>query len=459
LIPKKQKTNTSRRAYIYAHIICERDMHRLRAPTSALARAICGAAVAACVALLASCAAADGVAPGAVARVSLPTGAAAGDHELSPFYRWAEPLPAPGALLRSELVATQTDMAAAGQSLRILYTSTDTRWRSGAIAVSGMLFLPSGETPAGGWPLLSWAHGTLGVSDRCAPSWTGLRERDATYLNRWLAAGFAVVATGLGGPGPHPYLDWRSEGASVLDAARAALAAAPDRIANQVFVAGQSQGSGAALGAAMLAQEYAPTLNVRGAIATGFNRTFAEGPVSVPPRNSPNLFLSYTTGGLRDDAPAIDDILTADGRVILQAAREGCTSEIGREARRLNIGGLAQVFSISTDELGAIALPVTEMPMQRIAIPLFFGTGLADETTTPTLQYGGVAAMCAVGNAVTWRRYDRLGHDGALHGSFNDSLAFARALLAESGVTADCDQLAPPGMIQERDPSAPFNDD
>jgi hypothetical protein len=417
--------------------------------------------IAAAIAVTASCAAPQASPDGAAG--ALPVGPRAGDMELSSFYRWtdAEP-PQPGAMLRREALALQAEMPAAAEAFRILYGATDTRWRSGPIEVSGVMFIPRGEAPAGGWPLLSWAHGTLGIADRCAPSWTGLRARDATYLNRWLAAGFAVVATdyqGLGGPGPHPYLDWRAEGTSVLDAARAVVSAEAGRVANQVFVAGQSQGSGAALGAAMLANDYAPGLNVRGAVITGFNRNFPDGPVTIPPRISSNIFLSYASGGLRDDAPAIDTLVNHAGAAVLAATREGCSAEIGREARRLGIEDLGSAFAISMDQLAAMTLPVTDMPFQAAGRPLFFGTGLADETTTPTLQHAGVSAMCAAGDAVTWRRYDRLGHDGALLGSLDDSVAFARTLLNGAAPPSDCARLTPPGPMQERDPNAPFNDD
>src|SRR6185437_3883677 len=182
----------------------------------------------------------------------LPSGPAAGDQELSPFYRWPGQLPTEhGSLLREEPFPAQPEIADAGSALRILYTSTDVRWKSGIIPVSGTLHLPKGRPPQGGWPLLAWEHGTLGVADRCAPSWAGHRPRDAAYINEWLKHGFAVVSSdyqGLGGPGPHPYTIWEAEGRSVLDGIRAVTSAHRGEIANVVIVSGQSQGSGAALG-------------------------------------------------------------------------------------------------------------------------------------------------------------------------------------------------------------------
>ncbi|MCR8959840.1 lipase family protein [Variovorax sp. S2] len=399
----------------------------------------------------------------ALAQGRLPIGPAAGDMALSPFYRVADLLPeAPGVLLREEPMPDQPEIDAAGESRRILYTSTDVRWQSGRIPVSGALHLPAGEVPAAGWPVVAWAHGTLGIADVCAPSWTGLRPRDARYINRWLKAGFAVVVTdyqGLGGPGPHPYLNWQAEGRSVLDSVRAAIAARPRQISNRVLLAGQSQGSGAAVGAARLAREYAPELNVLGAVATGLVSTFPAGPVSQPVRNSSNMFLAFAAGGLRDDGPRIDDIVSNKGHQLLEAARSGCTGDVMRLARRLRVADLGEALSISPERLAELRLPLTDMPMGNIGVPLFVGTGLADATITPVRQHAAVAALCAAGNNVTWSRYEGHGHDGALHGSFDDSLAFARAVLAKKKISSNCGEIAPPGAPGKRREDLPFNDD
>ena len=381
----------------------------------------------------------------------LPTGVVAGDMDLSPFYRWDARLPGrPGVLLREEALPRQPDMAAADVSVRILYTSTDARWRSGRVPVSGTLYLPSGAPPSEGWPLLAWGHGTAGVADTCAPSWTTHDTRDATYLNRWLEAGFAVVVTdyqGLGGPGPHPYLYWQAEARSILDSARAAFAARPNLIANRVVVAGQSQGAGAALGVARLARKYAPDVQVLGIVATGPNSTFPEGPVAVPVRNSSNMFLSFVSGGLRDDGPAIDDIVSPRGRQLLDTARRACTDELAALARSLEVRSLADTLSITLEQLAPHRIPVTDMPMGPTKFPLLIATGLADDTVEPFRQYAVVAALCSSSNNVTWRRYEGLDHDEALNGSFDDSLAFARSLLAGETVSGNCSQISPPGPV------------
>jgi acetyl esterase/lipase len=393
----------------------------------------------------------------------LPVGPAAGDMQLSTFYRWPEAMPErPGALLRSEHMPVQAQMPAAGQALRLLYSSMDERWRSGLVPVSGALYLPAGNPPAEGWPLLAWAHGTLGIADACAPSWTGLRDRDAAYINRWLARGFAVVMTdyqGLGGPGPHPYTYWQAEGRSVLDSIRAARAISPGLIANRMFLAGQSQGGGAALGAAILATTYAPELPILGALVTAPNSTFAQGPVRLPPRQSNTVFLALASGGLREDGPRIEDILTAKGLQLLDVARQGCTREIALESKALQVGSFAELLTITPQALNAARIPTTDMPQASIAFALFIATGQADQTITPERQYAVAAALCAAGNSVTWRTYEGLGHDGVLHGSLEDAFAFVGARLDGQDYGSNCATLQRPGPPGERTPDALFNDD
>ena len=397
----------------------------------------------------------------------LPTGPDAGDQVLSPFYRWDGPLPAqPGVMLRDDAQPPQPEIDAASSARRILYTSTDVRWHSGQVPVSGTLYLPPGTPPAGGWPLAAWAHGTLGVADACAPSWAMHKPRDAAYINRWLKAGFAVVATdyqGLGGPGPHPYLIWQAESRSVLDSARAALAARPGLIANAVIVTGQSQGSGPAIGSALIAAEYAPDLKVLGAVGTGVVSTVPDGPYRPPASTvagggAPHYtLLSLVGGGLRDGVPPVDALVSHAGQPLLAEARRACSPEVSALARQLKVT-MAGAFAVPLDTLAGYRLPVTDLKAVRVDVPMLLGTGLADRLIPPQRQYGAVAGLCAVGNAVTWKTYAGIGHNGSPHATFDDALAFARARLAGQPVPGNCAGLSAPGAPGAMATGVPFND-
>jgi pimeloyl-ACP methyl ester carboxylesterase len=220
-----------------------------------------------------------------------------GDGRVSAFYTWEKAIPAvPGKLLRSEPLDNTLSLANAASAQRILYSSTDGIDNKTPIVVSGALFLPKGTPPAGGWPVASWGHGTVGVADVCAPSWQGRSYRDVAYLNRWLAEGFAVVATdyqGLGVPGGHPLLNSRMAAYGILDAAKAVLAGVPG-LADKVLIVGQSQGGAGAFAAAAYAATYAPDLGVKGSIGTGviYTLDYAKNP-SEEVRNKVDPTLAY----------------------------------------------------------------------------------------------------------------------------------------------------------------------
>lgn len=370
------------------------------------------------------------------------SGEAVGDQDIGPFYRWSHALPpAPGQALKRERLPDELVPFHAGAAYRILYTSTDGRWDSGILPVSGALFLPKGPAPRTGWNLIVWSHGTLGMSDVCAPSWTGMNERDRAYVDQWLEQGYAVVAPdyqGLGGPGPHPYTLPMAEGLSVLDAAKAALQL-ESRIANRVLITGQSQGSGATLGAARLAGTYAPELDVRGVIATALISSFPH-TTSVsnrmPGGGAPYYLIYRMLGGsLPDGAQPLSQLLTDRGQILLGAARSQCTPRL-----------VSQQHGITEDN--AFTVPVAEIEQQMgpvgafdtpfsVPFPIMLGTGLADELISAERQGLAVAALCQAGNRIVWHRYPDARHSDTLNRSVEDAQQFARQVFAGSEVNPD----------------------
>jgi hypothetical protein len=400
-------------------------------------------------------------------RQALPVGPAVGDQALSPFYRWSGEMPSrPGVMLRTEPMPDQAEIPAAATADRILYTSSDARWRSGILPVSGSLYLPRGQAPQGGWPLVAWAHGTLGVADQCAPSWALHRPRDAAYINAWLENGFAVVATdfqGLGGPGPHPYLLWEAEGRSVLDSVRAALAAHGSALANEVIITGQSQGSGSSLGASRIAAAYAPDVRLRATIATGVVSSFPAGPYqpapATPGRGSPAYFqiLRMLGGAIPDGGPSPDSLMSEKGKRLLQAAREGCNEEMRRVAQQDGVDA-TNAFSQDYGKVVALMTQGPDMSLVRMPAPLFLGTGLADRTIPPQRQYAAAAALCAAGNPLVWKTYEGVTHNGIVNAAFRDELAFVRNALAGRQDESNCRQLVEPGAPGTPSPGIPFNE-
>ena len=179
-----------------------------------------------------------------------------------------------GQLIRSEEVPAASlapaISAALGRGVRVMYRSQATS--GAAIAATGLVLVPKGSAPADGWPVVVWAHGTVGVSGACAPSKTANLFFDdyGAFAGHWLARGHLVVAIdyqGLGIAGQlHPYVEMASEANTATDGVRAARALGIGAW-NRWVVIGHSQGGQAALGTGELAPARAPELDLRGVVS------------------------------------------------------------------------------------------------------------------------------------------------------------------------------------------------
>jgi len=182
------------------------------------------------------------------------------------FYSQPTDIPAePGTIIRSEPLEYGV---AGGQGFRIVYTSLDAAGTP--IAVSGMIFLPtSTAVPADGRRILAWAHGTVGLAARCAPS-AATTYSSTGWLERALSEGWVVTASdyaGLGMPGAPTYLVGQQEARDVVNSVRAARLFPDSSAGTDWLVYGASQGGHAALWTADQAAALAPELTLQGVAA------------------------------------------------------------------------------------------------------------------------------------------------------------------------------------------------
>lgn len=329
-------------------------------------------------------------------------------------------------------------------STRILYTSTTAR--DEPTVASAAVYFPPGRPPAGGWPVIAWAHGTVGLGDSCAYTIAGpgLPERDWAYLGAWLRQGYAIVAAdyaGLGTPGEHPYLNGIVEAHNVVDAVRAATREYP-ALAKKWAVVGQSQGAGAAVFTARYATEFGGAeLDYRGAVGTGTPAYIQDvllplGPKMPPIKLSKDLtaYVLYILNGLRTTYPELDieSFLTDSGRAWLARARDACIGPLGNELSAANvvIGDLFAKPLLAIPDLHGMLTRYLGLPESGFDRPLFLGQGLFDtDVVTPeTLRYAAV--LTANRQPVTLRTYPE-DHSGAVNASLPDSVPFVRALFAD----------------------------
>jgi alpha-beta hydrolase superfamily lysophospholipase len=185
-----------------------------------------------------------------------------------PFYAVPRPLPKgpPGTLIRAQLIP---DFYAGTTTYRILYKSTGLNGRP--TAVSGLVIIPEGSPPARGRRVIAFAHGSVGIESRCAPSLQ--REghpQTIAGLGEFIADGYVIAASdyqGLGTAGPHPYLIGRVAAMNVIDSVRAARRLPQAHAGRQFAVWGVSEGGQAALFAGQIARSYAPRLHLKGVVA------------------------------------------------------------------------------------------------------------------------------------------------------------------------------------------------
>jgi pimeloyl-ACP methyl ester carboxylesterase len=374
-----------------------------------------------------------------------------GDGGVSPFYTWTGEIPGTsGQMLRTEPLEAGLGLPMAGEQVRILYSSTDGVDDKTPVVVSGAYFTPRGTPPAGGWPLVAWAHGTTGIADVCAPSSNARSKRDASYLDTWLAQGFAIVATdyqGLGTPGPHPYLMVRSEAYSVLDSVRAVLKSFPN-VANRVVVIGQSQGGQAAFATAGIAPKYAPELNIRGSVATGVPFAGPGGP-RLPPEPPSDVadptvaYSLYIAIMMQQGNPtkAADQWVTARALPLLEKARTTCVAPLFAEVER---AGLNRGNTLTPGFTAAIPAVLSKMQYATVRLPqpLFVGTGADDHDVPPARQLALVRNACAQGTVVEAHLYAGLNHGATLNASLRDSVPFVRKLLTGETIKPVCEPVA-----------------
>ena len=266
------------------------------------------------------------------------------------------PLPLPPGEPGEIIDIEELDLGEDYVGFRILYHSRSLRGDD--IAVSGFVATPAGEPPAGGWPLVAFAHGTTGMADICAPSHEAeeIIAEDGSYLE-----GYAIVATdyeGLGTPGLHPYIVGRSEARGVLDSVRAVQSLDGISVTEEFVVWGHSQGGHAALHAGQNWQEYAPELKLLG-VAAGAPPSQFSLLYNVLLGGPFQGYVAMASGAFAEayDEIELPQVFTDEAIGLFEILENGCT------------GDVFDVFNpIAAEELLKVANPLTVPPWDRVIV-------------------------------------------------------------------------------------------
>ncbi|MFD1811370.1 alpha/beta hydrolase family protein [Rhodococcus gannanensis] len=339
----------------------------------------------------------------------------------------------PGVVVGSPLTDPALGVEGASQVLVFTYRT------AGADGLStAQVLVPEGTAPDGGWPIVAWAHGTVGMADTDAPTRSGVvYDLYRTLFSDWLGRGFMIVATdyaGLGTPGVHPYLNADVAARNVVDSVRAARELVPGTSERWV-AAGQSQGGHAALATALRAESLAPELDYRGTFASGAP-TNLDRLVGLAGPDFPDLrldgltlYMAYIASGLRESRPDLDvnGYLTPAGRELVDAADTTPLAEFKPMANRMPVSDL---FG---RPLAGTPLPqaVTEylgVPATGFEQPLMLVQGLADQTVPPALSLWFAADLTLAGEQFALRLPSG-GHTEGLGQSVSEAGAFLERVL------------------------------
>jgi hypothetical protein len=346
----------------------------------------------------------------------------------------------PRILLSQEELPPAVVPSHAGESVRVRYSTLRTAAATGES--TGSIFLPRGEPPDGGWPVVSYAHGTVGVADQCAPSVAGFNYVELPAIEQWLAAGYAVAATdyaGIGTQGVNAYLDGPAAAANAVDVVLAAHEFYGDVLADRWIVTGLSQGGQATYFAAHEATTRAHALDFRGAVAvaapTHLEQLFPAAGPAVPalPTSGIVNYALLTLAGIDDQRPEVDirRYLSPKGIELMELAKVTCSREIGRYllAHPTSVGDLFAA-PLWTEQFRDLFREMQQVPVDGFDRPLRVVHSLSDRSVPIPLTWAQLAEMRQHGVNVEYQQLTGEDHRESLMASMPESLEFAARVLS-----------------------------
>jgi hypothetical protein len=350
---------------------------------------------------------------------------------LTSFYDTPHPLPPgkPGELIRSE-PTDEYHLPFELSAWRILYHSRTAKGED--VPVSAVVLVPDGKPPAGGWPVIAWAHEYRGAARRCAPSLMknlGVGPLLAMYAN----LGYAVVATdyyALGADSRDPVLDMKSNAFDVLYSVPAARAAVP-QIGPKWIALGPFQGG---LAVVAVAESEVHDPNYLGSVATS-GVADAQQAYEHFSQGSSNRMLLVLASSVKALYPEFQegDMLKDKALPAYQRIAETCGGETEPEfsSEMLKPGWednqfVREFFSRNT-------------PGQKPAHgPLLVISGESDLVIPAEMSAKTVARMCKQGDRILFLKYPDLDASGVMGGSVADQISWIKARFAGYVAPSNC---------------------
>ena len=314
-------------------------------------------------------------------------------------------------------------LPSASKTILVLYRSLDPK--GNPIAVSGTIDLPKGKEPKGGFKSISWAHGTTGAADICAPSRNAAGNPADGYIayatasyDGWLKDGHPVLRTdyeGLGTPGPHRYLVGASEGRGVVDIVLAARELYP-ALSKDYLIGGHSQGGHGGLFAGSLAPKLAPKLNLKGVFVYApashlWEQGQAIGSLGAGFEGLSGVAIMIMYSAAREAGVDPSTLVTAEIAAKLGLIEEACSAQLAQALGTVQPKDLLKP-GVTTASIDAALKAMN--PNVKIKAPVLILQGLGDSTVFPAFTQALVNELKQSGDNVTYETFAGLSHSGVV---------------------------------------------
>lgn len=323
------------------------------------------------------------------------------------------PTQPPGTVVKSEVIPGSPEGT---KAYRFIYHSTDLN--AADTVVSGVFIVPTTPAPEGGFPLVTYAHGTTGSNRHCGISLTPFEANTPGFQGMsqilpLVAEGYAVVGTdyqGMGTPGDPSYLVGQIEGQNTLDAVRAVHNWQQNVNKDKTIIWGHSQGGHSAAFAAQIAPDYAPELAIQGAavLAPGLLPSLplaVQGLLAGTEPSGQTGFVMLIAASWAATYPAQmspEDILTPAGIAKLPVVAKLCGSQQSDAFMD------SPMSTYVKDPVPAVFydLATRNTPgAQKTAMPIVMVQGMKDTTIIPQLTLAFNKQLCQIGNTVDFHIY------------------------------------------------------
>lgn len=294
--------------------------------------------------------------------------------------------------------------------------------------------------------MISWDHGTSGLSQSCAPSRSG-----GTAPAPDFGVPAVSVATDYLGLGPdgaiHPYLDRVDEANSTIDIVRAARRIPDAHAGTTWFAVGDSQGGHASLSAGEIAPRSAPDLHLAGTVAIAPGALLAK----MFPGDSKEVYdiievMALYGAQAADPRDNPDEFLVPAARGVASVVETGCVGEISAYLAGVysKTGGHLFTRAPLTTPQGRAWATANDVPQVHTASPMLVVAGGEDTVVVPARINALMTRLCSLGDRVSVAWYPQGNHSTEPALAASRIGAWIEARLHGRGVPTSCPYEAPP---------------